>query len=113
VQFTEREKRMIRLVLAALHVPVILCRPPFETVLENVQKSEKGQQMTGVEEKIKEIYDAYSLVGESGAHGNPLLHTVSWYDYTETFSGQGSYRTLSQVYEMVENYMKYRTERMW
>jgi ABC-type Mn2+/Zn2+ transport system ATPase subunit len=70
----------------------------------------------------------YSALAEAvQAHGPIRVHDRMYFShlvyqpivdnkpvqFTETFSGQGSYRTLSQVYEMVENYMKFRTERMW
>jgi thymidylate kinase len=111
VQFSEREKQMIRGVMSALSVPIIMCLPPLDTVIANVKKSEKGQQMEGVDEKIGSIYDAYHAVGRAGMGKRFGAHDILWYDYTNELTG--SYKSYDQIREIIDAYIEIRNERTW
>lgn len=108
-QLMPRQVKVVKNLIDALAIPTIMCMPPLEVVRANVAASEK-LQMSGVGEKINEIYEAYRQV--TGAGMNPKVHNMIWYDYTGERTG-GSYFELERIYMAVEKYIDEKAERSW
>lgn len=103
-EFSGAEQILVGRVIRAIGCPVILCLPPPETVLENV---EDGHQMGGVKDHAIEIYQAYRTMFNENS--SPYL---LWYDYTEKQKAPG-FRTYKDLVDHCGRYMAIRKERMW
>ena len=103
VEFSAKEQTFVKRVLIALECPIIMCRPPLETVEKNVLDSE---QMGGVAENVRGIYNAYGSVAE----GMPF---ITWYDYTGDLEGGGAYRSYEHIKGFIEGYIDERKQRSW
>lgn len=102
MEFTLGEQTWVRRVLAAIGIPVVVCRPPLEVVKENTSRT---HQMDLVADNIDAIYRSYT-----GAFiGHPH---VMWFDYTNTYD-MGEYHTYSELVERLSHYIRSRGEREW
>lgn len=90
--FSNDQLRYLHAMVVALGCPFILCLPPRETVRNNVNA--EGHQLSGVRERIDDIYAAYTQVADTFPHGHPFYV----YDYTVRGSAG---RQLSHVQEYI------------
>ena len=103
-EFTEREQTTIKRIMMAIGVPIIVCYPPLETVLANVEPEERDE-MDGVKGNITNIYKAYNTV----MTGMP---NVMHYDYTGQNDNANVF-SYEAIVARCEHWLKEKTERMW
>jgi thymidylate kinase len=95
VAFSREERYFIEQTIIALDIPVILCVPPWKTVMEN----EAGtHQMEGVHENLRRIYNAYS----SGFAVRVPTYT---YDYTSS--------KFEDLTAQIDRYLRRKKARKW
>lgn len=100
-QFSPGQGEWITRLLEAMECPIILCLPPWEEVKENAKVHE---QMTGVKENLREIYQDYAMM----YHRMPNQTII--YDYTDTNPDAVS---LDQVFRTIDDYLHERSKRQW
>lgn len=102
-EFTPSQQAFITRVLETIGCPIILCLPPYEAVREN---AEVHEQMKGVRENLRAIYDAY----EDMYHRMPN-QTVK-FDYTGT--AEDAIASLDYVTQtVIDPYITERGKRAW
>lgn len=102
-EFSIEEQVFVRKVLGAISCPVIMCRPSLNVVEDNVLKAE---QMKGVKENIRLIYNSYGSVAED-------MPWLLWYDYTGELTGHGSFKSYEEIVAACEHYFEHRKLRSW
>jgi len=102
-EFSLEEQVFVKQVLSAMGCPIIICRPPLDAVEENVRAAE---QMKGVKENIRRIYNHYGSVAEN-------MPWLIWYDYTGELTGKGSFKSYDEIVTACEYYIKKRKVRSW
>jgi GTPase SAR1 family protein len=102
-EFSAEEQVFVKKILSTLACPIIMCRPTLDVVEKNVLEAD---QMEGVKENVRGIYNAYGSVAED-------MPWLIWYDYTEELTGKGSFKTYEEIVFAIEHYMTHRSVRSW
>lgn len=100
-EFTSEEQYFIRRFMELIDCPIILCHPPYQTVVDNALKDE---QMDGVNENIEKIFWDYLRL--------KWPRQVRYYDYTQP-EGDGTYFSHAELMRAIEGYITSREFRTW
>lgn len=101
-EFSPVEQGYVERMIDALNCVVVVCMPPFDVVAENARKDE---QMDGVLENLRSIYQSYCRLLTSKRFPDSALI----YDYQADDDGD----VYDQILEATENYMLERRARTW
>lgn len=103
VNGSAEDHRLIRGLLQALSPPVVVCLPPIDTVIKNVE-GEVGE----VKGAIGSLYSVY----RDESHRLFAGLSPSFYDYTGETTG-GSWHDIDQITARIDHYIERRKDRNW